>query len=162
MFEWLEVFNNLQIDDLLSGVLGQLPENAQEVGADGVANGPEGGNGGEVPADDQQPAPGLFGGNTMMFLLPMMGVFVVYMLLMGRPQKKEQAKRQEMLDGLKKNDRVVTAGGIMGIVTNVQADNDFVTLRVDESANARIKILRTSIARVMGGEGDDAESDKKK
>lgn len=134
MFSFVEIFDFF---DLLN-FLGQLPESAAE-GAKTVEKGGEtSGNSG-----------GLFGGQTMMFLLPIMAVLVVYMMLMGRPQKKEQAKRKELLESLKKNDRVLTAGGIQGTVANIQSDNEFITLRIDESSNAKIKILRSSIVRVL-------------
>lgn len=87
-----------------------------------------------------------------LFLPMMLAVMIVFMLLSGRPQKKEQAKRKGMLENLKKNDRILTAGGIVGTVVNVGSDNEFVTVRIDESNNTRLKILRSSIARVLTDE----------
>jgi preprotein translocase subunit YajC len=69
-----------------------------------------------------------------------------------RPQRREQSTRQSMLDQLKKNDRVVTAVGIYGVVVNVPQGVDEVTLRVDETSNTRIKVTRSSIVRVLGDE----------
>jgi preprotein translocase subunit YajC len=53
-----------------------------------------------------------------------------------------------MLSALKKNDRVVTIGGIKGIVTNVQRDADEVTINVDESSGTKLRVTVASIARV--------------
>ena len=61
-----------------------------------------------------------------------------------------------MLDNLKKNDRVVTAGGIFGTVVAVQPDA--VVLRVDENANTRIRVQRSSISRVVT-DGEPAASE---
>lgn len=102
--------------------------------------------GGDAPA---QP-PSIF---ESLGLLPILVVitFLFYFMLI-RPQRREQATRQAMLDQLKKNDRVVTAGGIYGVVVNVHQGADEVTLRVDESSNTRIKVTRSSIVRVLGDE----------
>jgi preprotein translocase subunit YajC len=69
--------------------------------------------------------------------------------MMGKPQDRGQTKAADMLAKLKKNDRVVTAGGILGTVVNVRSDNDYVTIRVDDSTNARMQVLASSIARVL-------------
>ena len=53
-----------------------------------------------------------------------------------------------MLSGVKKNDRVVTIGGIKGVVTNVQRDNDEVTINVDESAGTKIRVTFAAIANI--------------
>jgi preprotein translocase subunit YajC len=57
-----------------------------------------------------------------------------------------------MLGALKKNDRVVTVGGMYGVVTNVHFEADEVTLKVDESNNTKIRVTLGSIARVLGEE----------
>ncbi len=76
-------------------------------------------------------------------------VMVAFYFILLRPQKKEQATRQAMLNELKKNDRILTAGGIYGVVTNVRKDDDEVTIKVDESTNTKLRILRSSIQRVI-------------
>jgi preprotein translocase subunit YajC len=54
-----------------------------------------------------------------------------------------------LLEALKKNDRVVTIGGIYGVVANVQRDVDRVTLKVDETTNTKIDVTVGAIARVV-------------
>ena len=83
---------------------------------------------------------------------------VVFYLLLIRPQRIEQQKRQAMLDAVKKNDRVVTIGGIYGVVANVQKESDEITLRVDENSNTRIRVTMGAIARVIRAESDEAPS----
>ena len=61
-----------------------------------------------------------------------------------------------MIDSMKRNDRVMTAGGILGTVMSVNADSDSVTLRVDDDKGVKMEFSRTSIVRVV-----DASSDKK-
>src|SRR3954465_15459786 len=75
---------------------------------------------------------------TMLFPLIAIG-FVFYFLLI-RPQRREQRARQEMISTLKKNDRVVTTGGIYGVVTNVRPEADEVSIKVDEATNTKLKI----------------------
>jgi preprotein translocase subunit YajC len=57
-----------------------------------------------------------------------------------------------MLDALKKNDKVITSGGIIGIVAAIKDKEDEVTLKVDESSNVRLRVLKSSIIRIVGPE----------
>lgn len=94
-----------------------------------------------------------------MILFTVVGVVFLYMFIVQRPaMKKEQETRQNMLRNLKKNDRVLTTGGIYGVVTNVQADSDEVTLRVDEATGAKIKVVPSAIQRVIGDDTGGKEN----
>jgi preprotein translocase subunit YajC len=93
-------------------------------------------------------------------MLPFVAIFVVFYFLMIRPQRREQARRQEMLSGVKKNDRVVTIGGVYGVVTNVNRDADEVTIRVDESTNTKLRVTLSSVARILGDETSDETANK--
>ena len=79
--------------------------------------------------------PGMF---NFVFLIGLL--LVVFYFMMIRPQRREQARRQEMLGGVKQNDHVVTIGGIYGVVTNVHREADQVTIKVDESNNTKIRV----------------------
>ena len=81
--------------------------------------------------------------------------------MMIRPERQKQRRHQALCDGLKKNDRVITVGGIHGVVTNVQRETDEVTLKVDEATNAKIRVTFASITRVIREESDDTKSEKK-
>ena len=88
-----------------------------------------------------------------MMIAPWLPIILLFFLLIVWPQKREQAKRDQMLKGIKKNDRVVTSGGILGTVANISADGKEITLKVDD--NTRIKFLRASISQVLGEETKD-------
>ncbi len=88
---------------------------------------------------------GLFGGFGMW--LPLVVIFLLFYVLLIRPQRRKQADLAAMLGNLKKNDRVVTIGGIFGTIVNVQKDSEEVTVRVDD--DMRLRMLRSSIARVV-------------
>ena len=85
-------------------------------------------------------------------------LFAVMYYVMVRPQKKKEKQRQVMLDALKKGDRVVTAGGIYGVVKNLKEDE--VTLVVDEQRDIRLRMTRSAVSAVVqaakdkGGEKD--------
>jgi preprotein translocase subunit YajC len=94
-------------------------------------------------------------------MLVMLGLFVVvFYLLLMRPQRKEQAKRMAMIQALKPNDRVVTVGGLYGVVVNVHREADAVTLRVDDSNNTKVRITLGAVSRVLGDEPDRSASAK--
>ena len=61
----------------------------------------------------------------------------------------EKAKLPDEIENLKEKDRVVTVGGIHGVVTNVQRDAELVTLRVDESTGAKIRVGVSAISKVV-------------
>lgn len=114
-------------------------------GADAPAAAGEGAaEGGGAAAGD----PGLFG-NLLTFLPMMLAVMVIYFLFMQKPVQKENVKTKELLENLKKNDRIVTAGGILGTVVSVRGDSDHLTIRIDENTNTRMQILKQSIIRVV-------------
>lgn len=80
-------------------------------------------------------------------MLPFAVIFLMYQLLIARPQRKEQRKREDMLKQIKKNDPVVTIGGILGTVANLSDDGTEVTLKVDD--NTRLRFRRDAIREVV-------------
>jgi preprotein translocase subunit YajC len=83
------------------------------------------------------------------FMLPMAVIMLLFYLLILRPQKKKEQTVRSMIDDLKEKDRVVTIGGIHGVVTNVQREQDVVTIRIDESTGAKMRVGTSAIARVV-------------
>ena len=77
-------------------------------------------------------------------LLPLIFLFVVFYFLLIRPQRKKQIEHQKMIESLKKNDEVVTVGGIHGTIINVK-EKTFI-IRVDD--NVKIEVDKSSIAYV--------------
>lgn len=92
-------------------------------------------------------------------LLVILGL-MFYMLVL-RPESRRRADLQKLLANVKKNDEVITVGGIYGVVVNAPQDSEFVWLRLDESTNTRVKVLRSSISRVLTAE-KSADKDKDK
>ena len=80
--------------------------------------------------------------NPIMSFLPLIFMFAIFYFLLIRPQQKKQKVHAEMVKNLKKGDRVVTSGGILGTVQSLQ--DDYVVLRVG-SQDAKIEVLRSSI-----------------
>lgn len=81
---------------------------------------------------------------------PFILIAVVFYMIVLRPQRSEQRNRDEMLKNLKKNDRVLTIGGIIGTVANITPDGKEVTLKIDD--NARMHVVRSAIQTVLTGE----------
>lgn len=89
-------------------------------------------------AQAPSPAPG----NQILAFLPLIFMFLVFYLLLVLPQQKRQKKLNEMIQNLKKGDRIVTAGGIIGTVSGIQ--NDYVILKVGDG-EAKVEILKSAI-----------------
>ncbi len=92
------------------------------------------------------------GGPQQLLLFAMLGAVFYFILI--RPQNKERKRRQAMIDALKKNDRVITVGGIVGTVLSVK-DNE-VTLKVDESSNTKITFTRAAIQSVTAAQPSES------
>ena len=90
------------------------------------------------------------------FLLPMSVVMVLFYMMMIRPQKRKEQELRDQVNAIKENDRVVTIGGIYGVVTNVQRDAQRVTVRVDESTGTKLRLNMTAIARVLTAEEQES------
>jgi len=84
-----------------------------------------------------------FGGSSSWIFIGLMFV-VMYFLLFRGPRKKQQQHKQ-MVQSLRKNDRVQTIGGIIGTVVDIKDDE--ITLKVDESNNTKIKVTLSAIGR---------------
>lgn len=90
--------------------------------------------------------------------LPVMLVLLGYFILF-RPMQRQEKERQAMVSALKKKDRVVTSAGIIGVVEAIKEKEDEVTLKIDENSPVRLKVLKSSIVRVLT---DEAAKDKDK
>ena len=122
-------------------------------GGNGAGEGKDGGKGKEGEEGKGQPQ---CGGNMMLPLL-LIGGLMMMIMMSGRGRKKQQAKLNAMLAGLKKGDKVRTIGGILGSVVEVREDE--VVIRIDDNANTRMRVVRRAIAgAVVDGkkDGEDA------
>jgi preprotein translocase subunit YajC len=86
-------------------------------------------------------------GGLLSLLLPLAPVPFLYYILVFRPQQQQEKARRALIDGLKKNDKVLTNGGIYGTVISVDTANDRVVLRVDDGV--KITFTKSSVARVL-------------
>lgn len=84
--------------------------------------------------------------------IPFAIIGIMFYFLLIRPERKKRQDLTNLLDSLKKNDRIVTIGGIHGVVVNVAKDSDEVTIRVDEGTNTKLRVSRSAISRVIGDE----------
>ena len=81
---------------------------------------------------------------TILSLVPFILIFVIFYFLLILPQQKKQKQQKAMMESLKKGDKVITASGIWGTVTNLGKDT--VTLQITD--NTKIKMQREFISRV--------------
>ena len=88
-------------------------------------------------------------------------MFFLFYFIVLNPEKKRKRKEQQMLAQIGKNDRVVTAGGIHGVVVAARPDSQVLTVRIDDKQNVRIRVNRSAISRV-GGETGTAQADADK
>ena len=82
--------------------------------------------------------------NPLMQFAPLLFIFVIFYFLLIRPQQKKQAEAQKMIQELKKGDRVVTIGGVIGTITSLQ--NDYVVLKVGENDATKMEVLKSAIS----------------
>lgn len=98
----------------------------------------------DAPAGSEAP----FG----MSFMPIILMLIVGYFLLLRPMKQQEKQRQALISTLKKNDKVITSGGIIGIVANIKEKEDEVALKVDENSNVRIRVTKSSIVRVISAD----------
>src|SRR5580704_17765900 len=94
-----------------------------------------------------QGAGGMFDQNALIQFLPLVLIFVVFYFLLIRPQQQKQKQQRSMLDSLRRGDRVVTGGGIVGTVNRVTAGSEEVD--VDIAQGVRVRVLRSTISSVL-------------
>lgn len=136
------------------------PENGQD-GQDGTPAEQADGNGAGTstqPGNQQNQGgdPGLLNPQTM-FLFVLFGAIILMYVWMGRSRKKQQKKRQEMIESLGKGDKIVTIGGIVGTV--IEAKKDEVVVKVDETNNVRMHFARWSV-RGVGPEAKEEDQNQ--
>jgi preprotein translocase subunit YajC len=89
------------------------------------------------------------GSGAAMLPLYVLGFVAIFYFLLLRPQRQQEQKRRAMIDAIKKNDKVVTSGGIYGTVTSVDLAADRVVLRVDDEKGIKVAFTRASVARII-------------
>lgn len=122
---------------------------AGQAGAEGAGGAADGGaDPGGAGADGAQQQPNLLVQIIQNPLTLITGLIFLFYLMVLVPERRRQAETAKRRSALKKNDRIVTTGGILGTVVNVTPESDEITIRVDDANNTKIKVLRSAIGTV--------------
>jgi len=97
----------------------------------------------------------------MVQLLPLVLIFVVFYFFLIRPQQQRAKQHKTTLESLRRGDRVVTGGGIIGTVAKVVSDSE---VAVDIADNVRVRVVRSTITQVLAktepaGKGKEKETE---
>lgn len=84
--------------------------------------------------------------NGIIQMAPFVLIFIVMYFLLIRPQQRKAKELKSMLDALRRGDRVVTGGGIIGTVAKVVNDEE---MQVDIAEGVRVRVLRSSVTAVL-------------
>ncbi len=86
-------------------------------------------------------------GNPMMQFLPLLIImFAIMYFLIIRPQKQKEKKRLAMISNVRKQDKIVTTGGMHGVVTSVKENE--VIVRVDDAKDVKLRIDKSAITSI--------------
>ncbi len=78
-------------------------------------------------------------------LMPLLIIFIFFYLFLIRPQQKQRKEHEKMLNDLKKDDKIITSGGLYATVVSVNAD----VVEAKISDNVRVKIIKSTISSVI-------------
>jgi preprotein translocase subunit YajC len=98
------------------------------------------------------------GGGNMILWTAVLVFIIVFFFVSSRGRKREQREREQMIQDLTRNQRVVTIGGMIGVVTDVKDDE--VTIKIDEANNTKVRMKKWSVRSVVP-KGGDEDDDKK-
>ncbi|MCB1462170.1 MAG: preprotein translocase subunit YajC [Nitratireductor sp.] len=96
------------------------------------------------------------GGEIMMSVLPFVLIFVIMYFLIIRPQRQQAKARDAMLAAIRRNDTIVTGGGVVGKVTKVIDDGE---LEVEIATDTKVRVVRSMVADVRV-KGEPAKTTK--
>ncbi|HMS45568.1 MAG TPA: preprotein translocase subunit YajC [Alphaproteobacteria bacterium] len=112
-----------------------------------------------APANNQSTG----GSGALMQFLPLILIFVIFYFLLIRPQQRKMREHRAMIAGLRRGDKVLTSGGLIGTVNKVVSDTE-ILLEIAE--NVRIRVARSAVNEILsrtneGKEQDQSVDDKK-
>ncbi len=101
-------------------------------------------------------------GSTMGMILPLLLMLPVFYFFLIRPQQQRAKQQKQMLEALRRGDRVVTNGGIIGTIVKVISDTE---VAVDIADNVRVRVVRSMISQVLAkpepaGKAKDGDKSK--
>ena len=82
-------------------------------------------------------------------VVPLVLIFVVFYFLLIRPQQQKMKKHKELISGVRRGDRVVTGGGILGVVTKVLGDE----VQVEIADGVRVKVIKSTLTDIPARTG---------
>ncbi|MUG80580.1 preprotein translocase subunit YajC [Commensalibacter melissae] len=94
-----------------------------------------------------QSAGGGGGTATIMSLLPFIGIFLVFYFIVIMPQQKKAKQVREKMKALRRGDKIVTAGGIVGKIVRNQEDSD--QMEVEIASNVRVMVVRSTVTTIL-------------
>jgi preprotein translocase subunit YajC len=103
------------------------------------------------------------GGDFLVQLFPLILIFIVFYFLLIRPQQQKMKAQREMISSVKRGDRVVTGGGMIGLVTKVISDNE---VQVELADGVRVRVIKQTISDIVArgesvrGPKESEEDDK--
>ncbi|MBL6679419.1 MAG: preprotein translocase subunit YajC [Proteobacteria bacterium] len=107
-----------------------------------------------------QSAAGGAGGFSLQGLLPFVLIFIIFYFLLIRPQQKRVKQHKLMVESLKRGNKVLTAGGILGVVTKAVEGSE--TVSVEIATGVTVELARQMISEVRGEEKIKNVDDKTK
>ncbi|HEX8417270.1 MAG TPA: preprotein translocase subunit YajC [Methylobacterium sp.] len=104
-----------------------------------------------TPAFAQGAGPAAGGADIALQVVPFILIFVIMYFLILRPQQRRVKEHQNLVKNVRRDDTIVTSGGIVGRVTKVA--DEMAEIEVEIAPNVRVKVVRTMITevRVKGG-----------
>ena len=85
-------------------------------------------------------------GSTVSILFPLLLVFIVMYFFIIRPQQKKFRQHQELINSLRRNDQVVTQGGIIGKIKTVKDNNE---IEIEIAENVRVRVVKSMVTSVL-------------
>jgi preprotein translocase subunit YajC len=104
-----------------------------------------------------QAAAGAPGGFDIMSIVPLILIFVVFYFLLIRPQQKKVKEHREMVTNLRRGDKIVTTGGIIGTITKVVSEGE---IQLEIAEGVRVRCARSMIANLYARGEEEDEGDK--
>ncbi|GAN85926.1 preprotein translocase subunit YajC [Komagataeibacter intermedius] len=98
-------------------------------------------------AHAQSAGGGLLSGDGIMAMLPYVAMFAIFYFLLIRPQQVKQKQLRNQIASLRRGDRVLTAGGVIGVVQKVQAESNEVEVEI--APNVRVTVIRDTLGSVI-------------
>ncbi len=92
--------------------------------------------------------------NPLVNLVPIAAIFIIFYVLLIRPQQKQQKEHEQMLAELKKGDRILSTGGLYGTILGIKGDD----LEVRFAENVKLTLARSAVAKVVAAGVPDSKT----